>query len=272
MRKFFLFALLLFSFSVQVFAHSGKPKYHVIIDTDGAVDDMRSLSMFLAGNDIRVLAITCSQGTLSPYDVFKKVKSLISAFHHEGVPLGIGKNTEFKPPVWSSFAQNIIWGKEINFNTDSIISSNELLNGVTAGYKDKIILIALGSLKTYADWIKESPSIADKIERIIWYNNHKTEEGFNYKASAESFEFIKQSGILLEIVSATINSLSVNNNYIRQLQDCNSIYAQQIVNVHNQNIVKEKIDQNHLKLWDDLVPLYLTVPILFETKQETISN
>jgi inosine-uridine nucleoside N-ribohydrolase len=266
MRKFFLFALLLFSFSVQVFAHSGKPKYHVIIDTDGAVDDMRSLSMFLAGNDIRVLAITCSQGTLMPYSVFKKVKSLISAFHHEGIPVGIGRSTDFKLPDWSSFAQNIKWGNETSFNADSAISSSELLDNVTAGYKDKIVLIALGSLKTYADWIKENPSIAGKIERIIWYNNHKIEEGFNYKASTESYEFVKQSGILLEIVSATINSLSVNNNYIGQLQDCNSVYAQQIVKVHNQTIVKEKISQNHLKLWDDLVPLYMTVPLLFETK------
>ena len=50
-------------------AHSGKSKYHVIIDTDGALDDMRALSMFLSGNDIRVLAITCSQGTFPSHSV-----------------------------------------------------------------------------------------------------------------------------------------------------------------------------------------------------------
>jgi len=89
----------------QSAAHSGKPKYHVVIDTDGALDDMRSISMLLSQNEIRVLAITCSQGTLLPDSVYVKVKSLLSAFHHE------------------------------------------------------LTLIALGSLKTYADWIGENPDI-----------------------------------------------------------------------------------------------------------------
>jgi len=60
---------------VYAFAHSGKPKFHVIIDTIGAIDDMRAISMFLSGNDIRVLAISCSQGTLFPDTVFVKVNS-----------------------------------------------------------------------------------------------------------------------------------------------------------------------------------------------------
>ena len=85
-RKFPGIMLLSVLLCGQLFAHSGKPEFHVIIDTDGALDDMRSLSMFLSGNDIRVLAITCSQGTLLPDSVYVKVKSLLSVFHHEGIP------------------------------------------------------------------------------------------------------------------------------------------------------------------------------------------
>ena len=73
--------LIILSFGTSL-AHSGKPKYHVIIDTDGAIDDMRAISMLLSGNDIRVLAITCSQGTLYPEEVSVKVSSLLKAFHH----------------------------------------------------------------------------------------------------------------------------------------------------------------------------------------------
>jgi len=78
MKKIILFVLFLTPFfTATVSAHSGKPKYHVIIDTDGAIDDMRALSMFLSGNDIRVLAISCSQGSLLPEDVYEKVTSLL---------------------------------------------------------------------------------------------------------------------------------------------------------------------------------------------------
>ncbi len=40
--------------------------------------------------------------------------------------------------------------------------------------------------------------------------------------------------------------------------------------MHSQASVVEKIDDKHLHLWDDIVPLYLTVPILFDI--ETIHN
>ncbi|MEA3449036.1 MAG: FmdE family protein [Bacteroidota bacterium] len=268
MKKLFSIILVIFSLSLNLFAHSGKPQYHVIIDTDGAIDDMRTITMFLSGNNIRVLAITCSQGTLLPDNVFLKVKSLTSAFYCEGIPVGVSPKTDFELPVCSSFAQSIKWNENILQNTYAADSSSSLLNKITSDYEDKITLIALGSLKTYADWIKQNPNVIGKIEKIIWYNNHEITEGFNYKVSPESYEFIKNSGISLEIVSNVSNNLTINRNYITELEKCNSIYAQQIIKVHKQDIVKDKTTQNHLKLWDDLIPLYLNVPILFEVKTD----
>ena len=152
MKKITVLVLLLTLIGIQISAHSGKPKYHVIIDTDGAIDDMRAISMLLSSNDIRVLAITCSQGTMKPDTVFKKINSLLSAFHHEGIPVGISHETDFIPPKWSNFVESIPWGKPVNtqhqnFNRNSI----DVLNTVIKNYPEKLTLIALGSLKTYAD-------------------------------------------------------------------------------------------------------------------------
>lgn len=266
MKKILVLAVAVSCFSLHLFAHSGNPKYHVVIDTDGAIDDMRALSMFLSGNDIRILAVTCSQGTLLPKHVFGKVKSLTTAFHCEGIPVGVSQGTGFELPPWSMFAQNISWSEKTYENTDPVIRSDSLLNKVTAGYNEKITLIALGSLKTYADWIAQNPAIAEKIGRIIWYNSHTITQSFNYKASPESYQYIKNSGIPLEIVANTTGNLSVNAHYISELETYNSVYAKQIIEVHKQGIVKEKLAQNHLKLWDDLVPLYMTVPMLFEVE------
>ena len=251
--------------SGNAFSHSGKPKFHVIIDTDGAIDDMRAISMFLSGNDIRVLAISCSQGTLLADTVFVKVNSLLSAFHHEGIPVGLSDKVNFELPAWSLFAQNIRWvnainTQNLNFNKTSI----EILNNTIENYQNKVTLIALGSLKTYADWLKANRNAADKIERIIWYNNHNIKDGFNYKVSPESYEYIKQSGILLDVVANNTDDLFVNQDYLNHVHRANSIYASQIENVHSQASVVEKINDKHLHLWDDIVPLYLTVPILFD--------
>ena len=253
----------------HAFAHSGKPKFHVIIDTDGAIDDMRAISMLLSGNDIRVLAITCSQGTLLPETVFVKVNSLLSAFHHEGIPIGISEEVNFELPAWTPFAQDIRWANSTNMQDLNLnITSIEVLGNTIENYQDKITLIALGSLKTYADWIKANRNEASKIERIIWYNNHNIKDGFNYKVAPESYEYIKQSGILLEIVTNNSDDLYVSQDYLDHIHNVNSIYASQIEDVHSQSLVIEKINNNHLQLWDDMVPLYLAAPILFEVEKK----
>lgn len=268
MKKIQLIIFIFLFLQAQVFAHSGKPKYHLIIDTDGAIDDMRSISMFLAGNEIRVLAITCSQGTLSPNSCSIKVNSLLKKYYHQGIPVGISDTINFPLPVWNSFAEQINWGFTNNQDNQIFTNSIDLLNQTIKNYPYLITLIALGSLKTYADWIKNNPDIKTKIERIIWYNNFEKENGFNYLVDTLSYNFIVKSGIPLEIISNNRNDLIIDNEYLTYLQNTNTVYAQQIFFVHQQKPVLEKVKQNHLQLWDDLIPLYLLTPVLFDIEKK----
>ncbi len=270
MNKKHIFTILFLVLSLNIFAHSGKPKYHVIIDTDGAIDDMRAITILLANNDVRVLGITCSQGSLLPQEVYGKVTSLMSAFYCEGIPVGLSSQTDFELPAWYDFAKNVNWNSQFQSDAKNAIKSDYLLENITKNYKSKITLIALGSLKTYADWIRKNPQIAEKIDRIIWYNNHEIKKGFNYKASPESYEFIKNSGILLEIVA--ISDKPVNMLYISELKKYNSIYSKQIIDVHSQKIVEKKIMEKHLKFFDDFVSMYLTMPLFFSKKQQENTN
>jgi pyrimidine-specific ribonucleoside hydrolase len=267
LKKKIYLLLLALTISGLALAHSGKPKYHVIIDTDGAIDDMRAISMFLAANDIRVLAITASQGTLLPETVYDKVNSLLSTFHHEGILTGIGEKTDQTLPFWSSFAESVIWGvSDGKMNNAPLISTNEFLNKISHNYPRKITLVALGSLKTFADWLKANPENKTKVERIIWYNDLNIINGFNYKASPESFDVIKQMDLPLEIVSLSGKKIPCNKEYILKLKITESPYSNHITDVLNQDIVQKMINENHLLLFDDLIPLYLTLPVLFNTE------
>ena len=249
------------------FAHSGKPKYHIIIDTDGAIDDMRAISMLLAGNDIRVLAITCSQGTLMPETSAMKVLKLLQAYHHEGIPIGIGKQTPAPLPPWNGFARETEWGKEGLSKSRTYSNAQKLLERSLSSYPEKVTLIALGSLKTYAEWLKQNKDRQDKIKRIIWYNNFTIDNDFNYIADTSAYKSIIASGIPLEIIGNTGSKLMCNDAYLSILDTTNSIYASHIHKVHQQPVVRRQINTHQLALWDDLVPLYLTAPMLFETKQ-----
>ncbi|MBN2891935.1 MAG: nucleoside hydrolase [Bacteroidales bacterium] len=193
-KRLTILVCFIFAFQVLVFAHSGRPKYHLIVDTDGAIDDFRAITMFLAMSDVRVLAITTSQGTLFPETSAIKVAALLQDFYNEGIPVGVGKLTDFELPVWSEFNKNIIWGEnEKNIPIDDFPKATDLLSSTLKNYDYKVTLIALGALTTYADWLSENHDYISKVEKIIWYNDENIKSGFNYLADTSSFETIKKA-------------------------------------------------------------------------------
>jgi len=266
--KFHLIIILSILTINTAFAHSGKPSYHVIIDTDGAVDDMRAISMFLAGNDIRVLAIVGSQGTVAANTSACKVTDLLKTYHHQGISVGEGKTLNNKLPAWSSFAQKIVWGSDSSNSTSNFGNASTLLNQTVENYEYKVILIALGSLNTYALWLENNPQYINKIDRIVWYNSADLKSGFNYTVDAESYDKITKLNIPLHIVSNNRTDLICNADYLSYLKNTDSKYARQIYMVHQQPQVLANVNNNHLKLWDDLVPLYLTVPMIFTNESK----
>jgi len=121
-------------------AHSGKPKYHIIIDSDGAVDDMRAITMFLACDDVRVLGITGSQGSLKPYSAAAKITSLLSDFHHQGIPVGVGLTVNSDLPEWTGFSESIHWGGNIPDRSVQFPKAIDLMNNIVEDYPERLFL------------------------------------------------------------------------------------------------------------------------------------
>ena len=83
--------ILMLTLSLAMMAHSGKARFHVIIDTDGGPDDLRAISLILSCPEFEVIAVTTSDGLLRPEESYVKVKSLLKDFGHEGIPVAYGK-------------------------------------------------------------------------------------------------------------------------------------------------------------------------------------
>lgn len=264
----FIFFLIFLSVNIsQSFSHSGKPKYHLVIDTDGATDDMRAITMLLASNDVRVLAITCSQGTLSPAVVYRNVVSLLTDLHHEGIPIGVADSVDFALPAWANFVSSVSWGDSIDASfLQNKADALSLLASTIEDYRPKVIFVALGSLKTYADLLQKHADLVSKVERVVWYNNPETEKGFNYSVSPSSYDYFCRSGIPFEIVGNTANRLVCDSNYMESIKKTDSEYARRISKMLNQPRVFEKVNKSELYLWDDLVALYINSSLLFDTR------
>jgi len=261
--SFFLF---IFSSQINAIADSDKAVYNVFIDTDGSLDDFRAINMFLAGKDFSIRGIGCSQGTLRPEDCFQKVTSLLNTYYHEGIPVGLGENTGAKLPAWSAFAEGVHWGSR-----SGQISGNgafDILERTVFDSKEKVSLVALGSLFTFAHWIKNTKQDYKKIEKIVWYCEPDFESEFNYLLDKSAYHEVLRSKIPLVVISKGKRSLLADQRYIRQLESLNIVYAKRTVEVMNSKPVLEKVRQGHAQLWDDLVPLYLSHPDLFTPIQK----
>ncbi|MFO7869748.1 MAG: FmdE family protein, partial [Bacteroidales bacterium] len=131
--------------------------------------------------------------------------------------------------------------------------------------------IALGSLRTYADFFTTYPQFIDKVDKIVWYNDTSVTEGFNYACDTAAYALISALDIPLYVVSNTREDLTCAQSYIDSLQHINSPYARNVYSQMTSAIVKQKMHTHTLGFWDDLVPLFVTNPILFETENITSS-
>jgi pyrimidine-specific ribonucleoside hydrolase len=73
MKKISIFIAWMAILGIGLYLQADHAKYHLIIDTDCCFDDLRAILMFLADNEFEVLAITTSEGSLTPSDGLRKI-------------------------------------------------------------------------------------------------------------------------------------------------------------------------------------------------------
>jgi pyrimidine-specific ribonucleoside hydrolase len=276
MRKAVLLLFVILTIlNCKIVAHSGKPDYYIIIDTDCAIDDLRAITLLLASSKVQVLGITTSDGTLDPENGQIKVESLLGDYHHEGIPVASGERILENPPEWRDLNKNILWGKEgLTGNNNNNLNATDFIIEKVKSEKEPVTIICLGSLSNIARAIQKEESIREQIQRIIWFN--KTPDiinGTNYKFDTKSADYVLNSGINIDIVSNPAKGIfRVDNILMDSISKVNSIYARKIIQVHHQKDLKNSNHKGYLSLWDDLVPVYLTSSMIFKTDSSSEYN
>ncbi len=265
MIRYIIAILVFLTMAQRANADSGRSAYSVLIDTDGALDDFRAITMFLAGQDFTVLGVTASQGTLPPEQTCEKINSLLSSYYHNGIPIGVGVATAMPLPEWSGFAKNIPWAK--NPGNIAIQRAFDVIEKAVANSPEKLCFVALGSLSNYAYWFKHTRQNPDKIEQIVWYAGADLFKQFNYFTDKAAYADIIKTGVPLIVVSKGEKNIPVNEAYLSMLKKAGSNYSENVSAVLTSPQVQEKLRQGHSQLWDDIVPLYLAHPDLFELRQ-----
>lgn len=272
--RLFVMALGCMLFAASAQAHSGKARFHMIIDTDAAADDLRTLCMLLGNREAEVLAVTTTEGALSAEEAGKKVKALLLEFHHEGVPVGVGRANNTRTPEWRQRSQQIAWVDSTRAD-DEYPSAVEILYSEIDGEEEPVVLVALGPLTNIGDLIREHPDAVDQIERIVWYGAPERrflkQVDANYDADRKAARDVLRNGIPLAIVASNPDSpMEITSELIDSIARIKTPYARKIVSSHRSEPLSTLIGEGHLKAWDDLVAVYLYEPSLF--KEEPTIN
>jgi pyrimidine-specific ribonucleoside hydrolase len=240
-------------------------EHTIIIDTDCAIDDLRAISLLLSRPEITTKAILLSDGSLPPAEGYEKVKALLHAFKSDTIAVGCGETLKGIDPPWRQFVRNINWGPATDKPIPEINAVELLYQKLTLS-DEKVILVCLGTLTNVAQLIKKDAPIASKIERLVWYTESaKPLQGFNYECDKMAADFVFKSGIRIDVISNLQKEEAILDTAFYQVcKQANTALSHVLYNVYSQPAVFERLNQHHFRLCDDLIPIYLTNPELFD--------
>jgi len=247
-------------------AHSGKARYHVIIDTDGAADDLRTLCLLLGHREVEVLAVASSEGAQAPRRTAACLCALLRDFHHEGIPVGCGRPTGVGAPAWRAHSEQVDWGAARPVKCPGAC---KLFAETIDGEEEPVVFMALGSLTNIDDLLAARPALKERIARIVWYNDcARPLESANYCADPEAARRVLASGIPTVMVSAG-RRIPIAAAWIDSVATVPTPYARRIVTTHRCLPLSQLIEEEHLAACDDLAALCLCSPELFDEKPLT---
>jgi pyrimidine-specific ribonucleoside hydrolase len=258
------FIILLLSFlSVQFTFSHYKARYHVIIDTDGGIDDFRAICMILANPEIEVIAIVTTDGVLAPDDTGQRLINLLHSFGHEGIPVARGRAFLENPPECRAFAGSLPWGQKGTLVIKRGLSAVELINQAALLEEMPVDYIALGPLTNLAEALDSNSGLLKEIRKIYWYDEGYSAHGFNYNLNPGAADKIMNSSLNTDIIDAGKTPLKIDERFISALDTISSDYARAILDLYKNEGQALEEHFMGLSLADDCIPLYLAFPEQF---------
>ncbi|MBN1414720.1 MAG: nucleoside hydrolase [Bacteroidales bacterium] len=252
-----LFWLILALLPVVLQAHPWKAGHYVIVDTDGGLDDFRTICMLLASPDIRVLAITTSTGVLDAKATYHKVKSLLIDLHHQGLPVGCFFDQKAGKKGCMP-ALDFKWGAspcDTLAPPDAVSLVSQVLDNLEG---EKIDYLCLGGLSSIHAIFQYYKGFHEQVERILWSSP--------MELNARNFNFSIDTGSLSNLLAQKLPLVSVNTVSYNRYDDRFTDMIKNIPGIHAQKVFESlniKETPYSKAFFDESLALFLHFPSLF---------
>ncbi len=265
MKSFFLIAVFsLIYLKPECQPLSTPEKHHIIIDTDGGYDDLRTIAILFSSPGIHVKGFILTAGINHPRDSYYHIRELMKKFNKKNIDFAIGDEGEKKRADCPFIEQ--LQGT-IDRPQKEFPSCEELVFGNYKKTGEKSDLICLGPASNIAKLINKEGLIPG-INRIIWINEGVDPlSGYNYQYDEEAAEIILESSVRLDIISAPDRDELIFDETITNLvRNKDTELAKYLLNQYEYYDLASDEAYYCKRLLDELVAVFLLEPSLFQIK------
>lgn len=264
MKRIILLFHLVF-LAVALFAHPWKSQHYVIIDTDCGLDDFRAICLLLSSPDVRILAITTSDGVTDATTGFYKVKSLLNEMNHQGILVGCNPDQAVKanncPPALA-----MAWGAPVQADREPPAAA-DIVNYVLNNTREPITFLSLGSLNTARVCSEKCPEFAARVLRIVWSSAPEyTTDNFNYNVDKISANTIIAGRVPLNPVYGS-SRVSYDDALINSISSIHTRLSGMIT----ESLITPETPYAKA-LFDELAVLFLHLPGMFQEEVSAGTN
>lgn len=261
----------------------------VVIDTDVALDDARSLVLMLSSEHLQVRAVVSSDGSSSPEIGCVSIHRILRILDKGEIAVGRGSSLDAPAPPWRDIAESISTlevpspGRQdlpgastgagapatpagapagdgaCSLDAVSVIVKTLSESDQSVGY------VCLGPLTNLAAVLRTAPSLKDRIRTVFYYGTPPGDPtpDWNTRRDPSAAEFVFSSGLpIYAFASADKGPLQFDMELYQAIERIDSPAARVIVALHQSDKVRRLLAQDHFQAWDETVALFLDDPDL----------
>ncbi len=259
----------------------------VLMDHDGAIDDLLSQLLVLTMHDIDLIGITVTPADCYIEPALESTYKLLQVMGKEQIALGRGDYYGINafPNEWRARPE-IINALPMLINLPkspdpyAYLSAPELIIDTLSGTAEQVTVLMTGPCSNLVLALEKAPGLKDKIAQIIWmagaFNVHGNVQTFQHDGTAEWNVFwdpISSQKLVSYELPLTLIPLDVTNHVPVTKQFLSTLATQidhKLSNLTGQlwALTLDTIPSYHYTyfMWDILATSYLAIPEQFTTK------
>lgn len=250
-------------------------KVPLLVDTDMALDDMRTLVMLLNADMADIRLIISSDGAASPRAGAENIRRLLSYFERQSTDVGIGRALDKPAPPWRSWSENPGWPETIPTSGTSPLPAVQAVLKTLNTADGEVVYLCLGPLTNLADALRSDSGIKKNISRVIFFGGlpGDPEPGWNYHRDPESAEFVYKSGVNIYAFHVPWKKAPP---FDQELSDrigyIDTPAARMVAALHKTQTISRLLSEGHFRVCDEMTAIFMNCPSLFRFVPTEISD